>query len=79
MLLGSRSTLRLFLTSRKSIDLRAHLGATPSIEIIASTTDIRDYLTTRVLNNDRLLSLFQKDPDLSSQIINTVQDKAGGM
>lgn len=79
MLLGSRSTLRLFLTSRKSIDLKAHLGATPSIEIIASTTDIRDYLTTRVLNNDRLLSLFQKDPDLSSQIINTVQDKAGGM
>ncbi|KAI7913393.1 hypothetical protein M0657_010044 [Pyricularia oryzae] len=79
MLLGSRSTLRLFLTSRKSVDLRAHLGATPSIEIIASTTDIRDYLTTKVLNNDRLLSLFQKDPDLSSQIINTVQDKAGGM
>lgn len=79
MLLGSRSTLRLFLTSRKSVDLRAHIGATPSIEIIASTTDIRDYLTTKVLNNDRLLSLFQKDPDLSSQIINTVQDKAGGM
>lgn len=79
MLLGSRSTLRLFLTSRKSVDLRAHLGATPSIEIIASTTDIRDYLTTKVLNNDRLLSLFQKDPDLISQIINTVQDKAGGM
>ncbi|KAK7967599.1 AGC PKA kinase [Apiospora aurea] len=79
LLLASRSTLRLFFTSRRSVDLHDRLGVSSSIEITASTSDIREYLATGISQNERLSSILQIHPDLRDQIIDTVQIEADGM
>ncbi|KAK7991518.1 hypothetical protein PG988_000312 [Apiospora saccharicola] len=71
--------VRLFLTSRGNIDLGATLGKLRSIDIVANSADVREFLEFKVDTSPRLSHLLKGMPGLRQEIIDTVHEKADGM
>ncbi|KAK8000508.1 hypothetical protein PG990_013108 [Apiospora arundinis] len=71
--------VRLFLTSRGNVDLGATLGKLLSIDIVANSADVREFLEFKVDTSPRLSHLLKGKPGLRQEIIDTVHEKADGM
>ncbi|KAF3921062.1 Ankyrin-3 [Arthrobotrys entomopaga] len=73
-----QNSLRIFVTSRSHpVDIRTAFESGPNIKITASKSDIRDYITSRLDNDENLADLIQ--PSLRNQIVDHITEVAGGM
>jgi Cdc6-like AAA superfamily ATPase len=79
LLLDLKPYVRLFLTSRGNVDLGATLGKLLSIDIVANSADVREFLEFKVDTSPRLSHLLKGKPGLRQEIIDTVHEKADGM
>ncbi|KAK8092127.1 uncharacterized protein PG998_015140 [Apiospora kogelbergensis] len=79
LLLGLKSYIRLFLTSRENVDLEATLGKLRSIEIVPDSADVRRFLEFHVDTSSRLSRFLKAKPELRQEIIDTVHEKTDGM
>ncbi|EPS39024.1 hypothetical protein H072_7207 [Dactylellina haptotyla CBS 200.50] len=73
-----QDSIRIFVTSRSHpVDIRAAFENGPNIKITASRSDIRDYITSRLDNDENLADLIQ--PKLRNEIVDHITEVAGGM
>lgn len=74
----SQLTLHLLVTSRLHIN-QCQFPNAVEIEVRASDSDIRRYLTTQIQTRERLRRHTKSDPDLQATLINTIAQKTEGM
>ncbi|KAJ6257088.1 Ankyrin-3 [Drechslerella dactyloides] len=73
-----QDTIKIFVTSRSHpADIRSAFENGPNIKITASKSDIRDYITSRLDNDENLADLIQ--PKLRNEIVDHITEVAGGM
>ncbi|KAK6363123.1 hypothetical protein TWF730_000572 [Orbilia blumenaviensis] len=71
-------SLKILVTSRSHpMDIRNAYESGPNIKITASKSDIRDYITSCLTNDENLADLIQ--PKLRNEIVDHISDIAGGM
>jgi hypothetical protein len=73
------SFARFFVPSRLNIDLDAEFSNISRIDIFASDSDVKTYLTSEIDKSSKLAKLITRDSRLKEDIINGISGKAGGM
>ncbi|KAM4067399.1 ankyrin repeats (3 copies) domain-containing protein [Hirsutella rhossiliensis] len=73
------SILRLFITSRPSVELDETFSNLRRIEVAAQADDIRSYLEHRLNTNANIRALSVQDPRLKSTILQRLLEQANGM
>ncbi|EPE36656.1 Ankyrin repeat-containing protein [Glarea lozoyensis ATCC 20868] len=71
--------VRLFITSRPHLDLKAKFPTIRRIDISASVSDVKTYLENEISTNNRLSLFTAKDSHLREDIIKCVSEKTTGM
>ncbi|KAK6346928.1 hypothetical protein TWF696_007027 [Orbilia brochopaga] len=73
-----QDSIKIFVTSRSHpADIRGAFESGLNIKITASKSDIRDYITSRLDNDENLADLIQ--PKLRNEIVDHITDVADGM
>lgn len=72
---GTRTTLRIFITSRPDHDIAKDIGG-EKIDIEASDTDIHAYIERSIETNSILKSWVRKRPELHTKMMTTIPNKA---
>lgn len=67
------------ITSRDIPSIERLLQDASRVEIQASEDDLRKYVEDRISSSERMATYIKKSPDLQSQILNKVSEKANGM
>ena len=75
----SRGSMRVFLTSRSSVDVKAHVPSAIKAVIAATREDITTYVQSKIHDSGRLARLIDRNPELEWHIVNTICDQAKGM
>jgi ankyrin repeat domain-containing protein 50 len=71
--------VRLFITSRPSLDLEMVFANLYRIDIAAHNSDIQAYLEYKLDRTRRMTRLAAKDPKLKMDIVQSLLEKADGM
>ena len=71
--------IKLFITSRPNVDLQAKFVNIFRIDILASASDIKNYLEYEISTNNRLCLFAAKDIKLKEDLVKSVGEKATGM
>lgn len=71
--------VRLFITSRESVDLRDNFTNLTRLDIVANNYDVHAYVESLIRTNKRLHGFVSKDPSLEGEIISQVLEQARGM
>ncbi|KAF3191573.1 hypothetical protein TWF106_004296 [Orbilia oligospora] len=75
---AKQRSLKIFVTSRSHpMDIRNAYESGLNIKITASKSDIRDYITSCLTNDENLADLIQ--PKLRNEIVDHISEIAGGM
>ncbi|KAF3179460.1 hypothetical protein EYR41_003101 [Orbilia oligospora] len=75
---AKQRSLKIFVTSRSHpMDIRNAYESGLNIKITASKSDIRDYITSCLTNDENLADLIQ--PKLRTEIVDHISEIAGGM
>jgi hypothetical protein len=72
-------SVKSFITSRPHLDLQAKFVNVSRIDIVASVSDIENYLDYEISKNNRLSLFTAKDMKLREDIVKSVSKKATGM
>jgi hypothetical protein len=72
-------SVKSFITSRPHLDLQAKFVNVSRIDIVASVSDIENYLDYEISKNNRLSLFTAQDMKLREDIVKSVSKKATGM
>lgn len=75
---STRTTLRVFITSRPDHNIAKELGG-EKVDIEASETDIHAYIERAIETNFALKSWVRKRPELRTKMLATIPNKARNM
>ena len=75
----SLKNIRVFLTGRHNVDVKATISQAMTAEIVAANHDVAAYLKSRIEENKKLVRITSKDPKLKQQILDKIVIQADGL
>ena len=73
------SNVRLLVTTRHVSEIVQNFHASSAIEIRASSSDLRKYISSKITDNSRLAEYIKDQPSLEQIICDEIASKADGM
>ena len=75
----SLGNIRIFLTGRPHIDVKAAIPQAMTAEIAATNHDVATYLKSKIQESKKLVRIAAKDPNLKQQILDKIVIQADGL